>query len=58
MSKFWPIALIGTAGLVIAGIGALSIAVHQMPKPVPLEAPDYASAVYDREGRLLRLSLS
>lgn len=58
MSKALPIALGSTAVLIAAGLGILMWTVHSMPKPALLEGVKYSSAVYDRDGKLLRLSLN
>lgn len=58
MSKTLPIVIGSTVAIVAIGFGALLWTVRDMPKPELLAGVKYSSAVYDRDGKLLRLSLA
>ncbi len=58
MSKTLPIVVASTVALAAAGVAALLWVVKEMPRPELLAGIKYSSAVYDRDGRLLRLSLN
>lgn len=58
MAKTLPIVIGATVAIVAVGVAALMWTVREMPKPELLAQVKYSSAVYDRDGKLLRLSLA
>ena len=57
MAKTLPIVVGSAVAIVAVGLAALMWTIREMPKPELLSNVKYSSAVYDRDGKLLRLSL-
>ena len=58
MAKTLPIVVGSAVAIVAVGLAALMWTIREMPKPELLSNVKYSSAVYDRDGKLLRLSLA
>lgn len=58
MAKTLPIVVGSAVAIVAVGLAALMWTIQEMPKPELLSNVKYSSAVYDRDGKLLRLSLA